>query len=72
MDLKPIERDILRALVDAGDLLIQDAITLAVHAGDGTVKDALKMLERHGYVHRPRGQRSGYTVTEKGKVTVKD
>src|SRR5262245_58512908 len=67
------ERCVLRVLAEAGDELLSqpelaartdEYLTLSVR----TVRPILQRLEKQGLVCRPRGQRSGYALTDQGRL----
>jgi uncharacterized membrane protein len=69
--LTDTERDILRCLHEKETPMIQSEIAQVVDYGDGTIKKSLQILERWGYVSRPRGKRKGYANTDKGEREIK-
>ena len=58
---------ILQVLLQAKTTLVQAAIEHKVKGGHNAVQRRLVTLEAEGLVHRPRGARSGYTITAAGQ-----
>lgn len=70
--LKEVDRAVLIALFNRHPALIgQEDLAQATHISRKTVGESLDRLRSAGYVHRPSGERSGETVTEKGADVAK-
>jgi hypothetical protein len=59
---------ILESLEKTHVLMKQAAIAAAVGFDEKTVRDRLRLMEKAGIVHRPKGERSGWTVCRRFPV----
>lgn len=64
------EQNIIFELSGASKLMRQREIARKAKIREGTVKDKLPRLEKLGLADRPKGPRSGYAITDKGKAYI--